>query len=171
MAGPHREADGFNLNLKLDRFFGVKFSQDGSFASVAAGTHLGVDTEDPVPRDPDTKERQSVLYQLDQSKKALQDPGGITRQTVSGFLSTGSSGGSLMRSLHDQIRRIRLLDGQGRLRDLVRGGDEFNAAETGWTYLRERYPKWDDFMKLRAEYDPKQLFVNTYWRRHLGIPR
>lgn len=37
-------------------------------------------------------------------------------------------------------------------------------------YLRALYPRWDDFMKLRAEMDPQQVFVTEYWRRHLGIP-
>ncbi|MFQ5708598.1 MAG: D-arabinono-1,4-lactone oxidase [bacterium] len=36
-------------------------------------------------------------------------------------------------------------------------------------YLRSRYPKWDDFMKIRAEMDPNQIFVSDYWRTRLGI--
>jgi len=36
-------------------------------------------------------------------------------------------------------------------------------------YLEKQYPKWKDFMKLRAEMDPHQIFVTDYWRKHLGI--
>ena len=36
-------------------------------------------------------------------------------------------------------------------------------------YLRPQYPRWDDFMRLRADMDPDQVFVTGYWRRHLGI--
>lgn len=37
-------------------------------------------------------------------------------------------------------------------------------------YLRQQYPRWDDFMKLREQLDPHQIFVTEYWRKNLGIP-
>lgn len=36
-------------------------------------------------------------------------------------------------------------------------------------YLKGCYPKWDSWMALRQEMDPNQLFLNDYWRYHLGI--
>jgi hypothetical protein len=36
-------------------------------------------------------------------------------------------------------------------------------------YLKRQYPRWDDFMKVRARHDPQQVFVTDYWRKHLGI--
>ena len=36
-------------------------------------------------------------------------------------------------------------------------------------YLKPLYPRWDDFMRLRAEMDPHQVFVTDYWRKHLAI--
>jgi hypothetical protein len=36
-------------------------------------------------------------------------------------------------------------------------------------YLRARYPRWDEFMALRQEMDPDQVFVTQYWRDRLGI--
>ena len=36
-------------------------------------------------------------------------------------------------------------------------------------YLRARYRRWDDFMRLRQELDPDQVFVTDYWRARLGI--
>ena len=32
---------------------------------------------------------------------------------------------------------------------------------------RELYPRFDDFMRLRAQLDPHDLFVNSYAQRHL----
>ena len=44
-------------------------------------------------------------------------------------------------------------------------------APTEWLdYLRPQYPRWNDFMALRARMDPAQVFVTDYWRTHLGIP-
>lgn len=43
-------------------------------------------------------------------------------------------------------------------------------SEQGLAYMQQRYPKWQDWMKLRARMDPTQLFVSDYWRDHLGIP-
>ena len=35
--------------------------------------------------------------------------------------------------------------------------------------LRQRYPRWDDFLNLRARLDPKGVFLTPYWRARLGI--
>lgn len=37
-------------------------------------------------------------------------------------------------------------------------------------YVKSQYPRWDDFMGLREEMDPDQIFVTDYWRGQLGIP-
>jgi D-arabinono-1,4-lactone oxidase len=42
-------------------------------------------------------------------------------------------------------------------------------GDQGWRYLKPLYPKWDDFMALRRQYDPKDIFLTDYWRSHLGI--
>jgi len=44
-------------------------------------------------------------------------------------------------------------------------------SDTGVAYLRSRYPRWQDFMGLRDQLDPRQVFVTDYWRKHLGIAR
>lgn len=44
-------------------------------------------------------------------------------------------------------------------------------SSTGVDYLRSQYPKWDDFMALRATMDPNNIFLNDYWSVHLGIPQ
>ncbi len=34
-------------------------------------------------------------------------------------------------------------------------------------YYRSQYPKWDDFMKLREQRDPKNIFLTNYWKLRL----
>ncbi|WP_322411845.1 D-arabinono-1,4-lactone oxidase [Microbacterium invictum] len=36
--------------------------------------------------------------------------------------------------------------------------------------LRERYPRFDDFLAVRSEFDPEGLFRNAYLDRVLGVP-
>ena len=47
--------------------------------------------------------------------------------------------------------------------DMINGFPAINY----WSGL---YTKWNDWMKLRHTMDPKQIFVNDYWREKLGIP-
>ena len=35
--------------------------------------------------------------------------------------------------------------------------------------LRAHYPRWDDFLALRAEHDPGNVFLTRYWRDRLGL--
>jgi hypothetical protein len=44
-------------------------------------------------------------------------------------------------------------------------------SETGVAYIRDQYPRWQDFMDIRAQLDPGQVFVTEYWREHLAIER
>ena len=46
------------------------------------------------------------------------------------------------------------------------GNTTFNLA-----YLKGVYPKMDDWLKMREEMDPDQVFVTDYWRDILEIPR
>ncbi|RYF67852.1 MAG: hypothetical protein EOO39_20460, partial [Cytophagaceae bacterium] len=39
----------------------------------------------------------------------------------------------------------------------------------GTTYLRSQYPKWDQFMELRQQMDPHNLFVTPYWKAQLAL--
>jgi hypothetical protein len=36
-------------------------------------------------------------------------------------------------------------------------------------FLSRRYPRWDDFLALRAERDPNNIFLTDYWRERLGL--
>jgi D-arabinono-1,4-lactone oxidase len=62
---------------------------------------------------------------------ALSDLGGITHQTVAGFIATGSQGGTTKWSVHSGIVAMRIIDGTGKVHVLRRGGDDeewFRAA-------------------------------------------
>jgi ketosteroid isomerase-like protein len=39
----------------------------------------------------------------------------------------------------------------------------------GWRYLRRQFPRWDDFLRLRAELDPHGVFLNAHFRAALGV--
>lgn len=43
---------------------------------------------------------------------------------------------------------------------------EYDHADWA-TYFRSQYPKWDAFVALRQQRDPKNVFLTNYWRRHL----
>ena len=93
--------------------------------TVQGGIHLGADPYDPTGT---ATWESSLDWFLQEKGYALGDLGGITHQTVSGFLLTGSSGGSLMHSIDDQIVGMRVLDGEGNAHDLGPDDDAFWAV-------------------------------------------
>ncbi|XXY19965.1 D-arabinono-1,4-lactone oxidase [Sorangium sp. So ce216] len=50
-------------------------------------------------------------------------------------------------------------------------GARFGDMTMGPDYVTRAFPRFGDWLKLRAKYDPEQVFVTTYWRRLLGIPQ
>lgn len=116
------------INILLDHYTG--FTCEGDFATANAGIHLGHDPNDPLS----TLEN-SLLYQLHHDHNlALEDLGGITHQTVSGFISTGSSGGSFDYGVLESVYALRIIDGKGDIYEVSRDekgsptSDEFQAA-------------------------------------------
>ena len=43
------------------------------------------------------------------------------------------------------------------------------GSPQGPSYLAQQYPRWNDFLRLRAALDPQGTFLSTYWRRQLGL--
>ena len=43
------------------------------------------------------------------------------------------------------------------------------TSNEGAAYLQSQYPKWNDFMNLRKQMDPNNIFLNSYWKSQLGI--
>lgn len=120
--------DGVNVNVIVDLYTRiVNFNRADKFVTVEAGIHLGHDPNDPLS----TLEN-SLLYQLHHTfGLAVEDLGGITHQTVAGFLSTGSSGGSIAYSVHDNVHALRFVDGKGEIFEVSRDDanqDNFKAS-------------------------------------------
>lgn len=105
---------GPNLNLMFDRYRSITWIDESpGIIEAEAGINLGLDPYDPTGT---STLDNSLLYQAWQKGWTLRDLGGITHQTVSGFLSTGSSGGSLQYGIDDNLLAFRLVDASGQAR-------------------------------------------------------
>lgn len=111
-----------DVEVMLDQYRAVRITPDArdprkATVEVEAGCNLGKDPYDPTGT---STWKNSLNYQLQRAGYALDDLGGITHQTISGFMSTGSSGGSLAYSFHENLARIRFIDGTGAIHDVSR---------------------------------------------------
>ena len=70
--------------ISLTKYRGVSIDKDKKLAIVKAGTNLDID-----PEEADSTTENGLAFQLQQAGFGLPDLGGITHQTVGGFLSTG----------------------------------------------------------------------------------
>jgi hypothetical protein len=115
------------INIILDKMNRISIDREKMQVTVQAGCHLGKDPFDPTGR---SDLQNSLFYTLDREGLAVPDMGGIIHQTVGGFLSTGSAGGSLAYSFGDQLIALRLIDGNGEVHSIRRetGDDLFFAA-------------------------------------------
>lgn len=115
-----------NINIMLDRYTKLEWEDVKNGVVVAdAGIHLGVDPNDPTKTS--TLEN-GLLYQIFKKGFGLSDLGGITQQTVSGFLMTGSAGGSLMYDISENLLGFRIIDGTGDCRWVNKGDELFPAV-------------------------------------------
>jgi len=114
------------INIMLDKMREIKIDRINKKVSVQAGCHLGRDPYDPSGT---SNLINSLFYQLDAQNLAVPDMGGIIHQTIGGFISTGSAGGSVVHSFSNQIVEIILIDGNGETHILTKeSGDLFFAA-------------------------------------------
>lgn len=120
--------------LMLDRLRALSITPlgDGSaIAEVEAGVNLGRNPHDPTHT---STWGNSLNCHLRKLGFALPDLGGISHQTVGGFLATGSSGGSVRYSVGDAIERVRFVDGLGEAHEVARDDSDpqkralFNAV-------------------------------------------
>jgi D-arabinono-1,4-lactone oxidase len=109
---------GPNLNLMLDRYRGWRVrDEERRLVEADAGIHLGPDPGDPTRTS--TLEN-SLLWQLATEKGwSLEETGGITHQTISGFTATGSAGGSLRYGATQNLWGFRLVDGRGEVHEVT----------------------------------------------------
>lgn len=118
------------INVQLDRYTKVvRWDPARMRVTVQAGCHLGID-----PHDPSSNSQNSLLWQLERRGWALPDLGGITHQTVSGFLSTGSMGGTTQYDVGESVAAIRLIDGTGKIHDLAPNPDDPNDEQVNPFY-------------------------------------
>jgi hypothetical protein len=114
-------ADGHPIDVLLDRMRAVTITPeiDGEHAvvQVEGGCNLGLDPYDPSGT---SNWNNSLSVQLHRAGWALNALGGISHQTVSGFLMTGSAGGSTKYSFGNSILRLQLVDGTGRIHEVGR---------------------------------------------------
>ena len=95
-----------NVEIMLDRYRGWRVRDESrKLVEADAGIHLGPDRGDPTRT---ATRATSLLWQLQQKGWMFSNLGGITQQTVSGFTATGSSGGSAMYSVNDNLWGFRV---------------------------------------------------------------
>jgi Membrane dipeptidase (Peptidase family M19) len=111
--------DGRNVDVMLDRYRGWRVRDESrKLVEADAGIHLGADPSDPTGT---ATLETSLLWQLWKEKGwTFSNLGGITHQTVSGFIGSGSSGGSPRYSVNDNLWGFRVIDGTGAVHELTR---------------------------------------------------
>ncbi|UQA57364.1 D-arabinono-1,4-lactone oxidase [Polyangium aurulentum] len=108
-------ASELDVNVMLDKYRAIRWIDEArGIVEVEAGCNLSINPYDPTHTS--TLEN-GLLYNLQQKGWALSDLGGITHQTVSGFLSTGSSGGSLKWGIDENVLKFRFIDGTGQVHE------------------------------------------------------
>jgi D-arabinono-1,4-lactone oxidase len=46
----------------------------------------------------------------------------------------------------------------------------YGRGDHEWVdFFRSHYPRWDDFLALRAQRDPNNIFLTGYWRDRFGL--
>jgi FAD/FMN-containing dehydrogenase len=114
-----------DIDVSLDRYTRIDIDVASRRVTVQAGCRLGDDPRDPTGL---ATLESSLVAQLDRVGLALPDLGGVTHQTVAGFLMTGSCGGTVRYSNEDAILAFRFIDGEGRVHEAVRDqGELFDA--------------------------------------------
>jgi len=111
------------INILLDQMRKVTFLEpepgvkDSILVKAEAGCNLGQDPHDPSAS---STWSNSLFAQINERGWAFPDTGGIIHQTVAGFTSTGSSGGSVKHSVGRAIEVIDFIDGTGRRQSVSR---------------------------------------------------
>lgn len=127
-----RPPPGKNLDLILDAMIALDWIDEAKgIVEAEPGIHLGEDPYDPVGV---STLGNSLLFQLFEKGWGLNDLGGITHQTVGGFLATGSAGGSLIYDL-DNVIAFRVVDGLGEARWIDTTDPTFGALRVSMGLL------------------------------------
>lgn len=110
-----------NIDILLDRYAGYSFDDHRDQLVVEAGMHIG-----QAPGHPGG-DRPGLLQVLRERGWTLPATGGITHQTVSGFIATASAGGSRQHTFDEAICGVRVIHANGEPRDYRPGDPDFPA--------------------------------------------
>ncbi len=111
-----------NINIELDQLRAVTIDETTQQVTVGGGCNLGYDPFDPSGTSSQF-DTNNLFYQLNQKGLAIANVPGAIHQTVAGFISTGSSGGSMQHSFDECILAIRIIDGTGKVHQLNKSDD------------------------------------------------
>lgn len=101
----------------------ISVEGNGALVSVGGGCYLGVN-----PSDPTSTKATSLNWWLDEQGWAVPALGGISHQSIAGFMQTGSSGGSIRYGFADAVEAIELVNGRGEVEVFACGSNGFAAA-------------------------------------------
>ena len=105
---------GKNINMELDQMRTVVVDQLKMQATVGGGCNLGYNPFDPTGTS-GKSDSNNLFFQLQQKGLAIPNVPDELHQTIAGFISTGSSGGSMLHSFDECILSIRIVDGTGKI--------------------------------------------------------
>lgn len=120
-----RKQISISLSGELKKIHQFEPLLGGKYAlvTVGAGCNLGHN-----PQDKTSTLENSFNQQIDKRGFALPTLGGISHQTIAGFLQTSSSGGTVKHGIADAILSFEIINGEGEWLQLKKGEDCFNAA-------------------------------------------
>jgi len=113
-------ADGSgNITMELDQLRAVSINKATMQVTVGGGCNLAFDPFDPsaVSAQSDSN---NLFFQLNQAGLAIPNVSNAIHQTVAGFISTGSSGGTMQHSFDECILAVRMIDGTGTIQTFTK---------------------------------------------------
>jgi hypothetical protein len=129
-----------SIDLLLDQLNHIEFSKatdpDGNqidVVKVGGGAWLGPDPGHAhvggESESESESERPNLIRELRGNGMALDVVGGITHQSVGGFMNTGSAGASVKYSYGDAVMAFKIVDGTGRVQTLSRSPSSASQTE------------------------------------------
>jgi D-arabinono-1,4-lactone oxidase len=54
----------------------------------------------------------------------------------------------------------------------IEDGNDYSSFKDWSIHMSNQFPKWNEFLKLREQRDPHNIFLSNYWSLHLlGKPK
>lgn len=113
---------GKNINIELDQLRSVSIDTGTMQVIVGGGCNLGFDPFDPSHTS-EQSNANNLFYQLNAQGLAIPNVSNAIHQTVAGFISTGSSAGTMQHSFDECLLSIRIIDGTGKVNTFTKSGN------------------------------------------------